>query len=396
VKYCVLIMDGAAGLPLKERGGKTCLELADTPHLNAMASEGMMGMAKTVPDGMEPSSACACMSVIGYDPKIYYKGRASIEAKSMGIDVGEGETVFRCNFVTVEDGRMKDYSAGHISTEEAAKLIDTLDGKLGGDGVKFYPGVSYRHILKLKGREETMGAVCTPPHDIPNHPVAEYLPKGEGSEYLLELMQKSEKILKEHPVNKQRQKRKENAPTTIWLFWGTGKLPDMPPFISEYGLKSAMTSGVDLLKGLAIMVDMQVLEIAGVSDGPDNDYGAQIDGALDSLKDNDLVVVHMEAPDEASHGGSIEGKIKAIEDIDRKVVSRVRSWKGDNLRVLVMPDHPTPIITRTHSRDPVPFLLWGVGFDSNGAGRFTEAEAEATGFSVDEGCKIIGKLVAER
>ena len=393
MKYCVLIIDGASGLPLPERGGKTCLELAHTPNLDALAEEGVVGLARTVPVGMEPSSACACMSVLGYDPRVYYKGRAAIEARSMGIDVGEGEAVFRCNLVAVRDGRMWDYSAGHIGTDEAGQLVAALNESLGNREVRFYPGVSYRHIVKLKGHEETLQAICTPPHDIPNRQIAEFLPHGEGSDFLLDLMARSEAVLKDHVINKERQACGEVPATRIWLFWGTGRLPDMPAFKQVYGVDAAMTSGVDLLRGLALMAGMDVLEIAGVTDGPDNDYAGQIEGALKALDAHDLVVVHIEAPDEAAHAGSIEEKIETIRQIDKEAVSRIRLFKDDALRVLVMPDHPTPIRTRTHSPEPVPFLLWGPGFSGNGAGCFTEAEAKGTGFFLEEGYKIMGRLI---
>ena len=393
VKYCVLIIDGASGLPLPERGGKTCLELAHTPNLDALAKEGVVGLARTVPVGMEPSSACACMSVIGYDPRVHYKGRAAIEARSMGIDVGEGEVVFRCNLVAVRDGRMWDYSAGHIGTVEAGQLVAALNESLGSREVRFYPGISYRHIVKLKGHEETLQAICTPPHDISNRQIAEFLPHGGGSDFLLDLMARSEAVLEDHVINKERQARGEVPATRIWLFWGTGRLPDMPAFKQVYGVDAAMTSGVDLLHGLALMAGMDVLEIAGVTDGPDNDYAGQIEGALKALDAHDLVVVHIEAPDEAAHAGSIEEKTEAIQQIDKEVVSRIRLFKDDALRVLVMPDHPTTIQTRTHSPEPVPFLLWGPGFGGNGAGCFSEAEAKKTGFFVEDGYTIMGRLV---
>jgi 2,3-bisphosphoglycerate-independent phosphoglycerate mutase len=394
MKYCVLIIDGAAGLPIPEKGGKTSLESAATPNLDAMVPEGSLGLARTVPRGLEPGSAVACMSVMGYDPAVYYKGRASIEAGSMDIAIGKGETVFRCNLVNITDGRMQDYSAGHISSEEAKEIVTTLDKKLGSDLIKFYPGVSYRHILKLKGHEDTLQAVCTPPHDIPGKPVAEYLPRGRGSDILRDIMTRSEAVLKDHPVNVARKARGELSATTIWLFWGSGQVPNMPAFNKVYGLKAAMTSGVDLLKGLAKMSGMTLLDIKGVTDGPDNDNAAQAEGALKALKKHDLVVVHIEAPDEAGHEGDAEGKIGAIQKIDTEVVSRLRNWRGD-LRVLVMPDHPTPISVRTHTPDPVPFLLWGKGIKPNGARRFTEAEAKKTGIFIEEGYKIMGTLVGK-
>ncbi len=392
MKYVVVIIDGAAGLPLPERRNKTCLELANIPNLDAMAGEGVVGLARTVPEGMEPSSACACMSVLGYDPKVYYKGRSAIEARAMDIPIGEGEVVFRCNLVGVQDGRMQSYSAGYISSQESRELINALNDSLGSDSIHFYPGVSYRNILKLKGHEETLSAQCTPPHDIPDKPISDYLPKGRGSDILRDLMQRSEKVLQSHPINLSRQSRGDIPATTIWLFWGSGEIPAMPSFKELYGLNAALTSGVDLLKGLGKMAGMKILEIAGVTDGPDNDYEAQAEGALKALEDNDLVVIHIEAPDEAAHAGSIDDKIKAIEQIDKEVIERLRSYRGD-LRILAMPDHPTPIAIRTHSPEPVPFMLWGKGFRPNGASRFSEAAAKETGLFMPDGYKIMGKFV---
>ncbi len=392
MKYVVVIIDGAAGLPLPERGNKTCLELANIPNLDAMAGEGVVGLARTVPEGMEPSSACACMSVLGYDPKVYYKGRSAIEARAMDIPIGEGEVVFRCNLVGVQDGRMQSYSAGYISTEESRELINALNDSLGSDSIHFYPGVSYRNILKLKGHEETLSAQCTPPHDIPDKPISDYLPKGRGSDILRDLMQRSEKVLQSHPINLSRQSCGDIPATTIWLFWGSGEIPAMPSFKELYGLDAALTSGVDLLKGLGKMAGMKILEIPGVTDGPDNDYKAQAEGALKALEDNDLVVIHIEAPDEAAHAGSIDDKIEAIERIDKEVIERLRSYRGD-LRILAMPDHPTPIAIRTHSPEPVPFMLWGKGFKANGAREYSEAAAKETGLFMPDGYKIMGKFV---
>jgi len=395
MKYCVLIIDGAAGWAMPGRGGKTCLELAQTPNLDAMAREGILGLVRTVPPGMEPSSACACMSILGYDPTVYYKGRAAIEARSMGIPVEGGEVVFRCNLVAVSDGRMRDYSAGHISTGEAQQLISALNENLGNDKVHFYPGVNYRHICKLKGREGTLLATCTPPHDIPGKRVDEFLPRGQGSELLRDLMERSKAVLRDHPVNVERRSRGDVPATMIWLFWGSSKLLDMPAFKQVYGLGAALTSGVDLLRGLARMAGMDVLDIAGVTDSLDNDYAAQVGGALEALEGCDLVVIHIEAPDEAAHAGSVDDKVEAIQRVDREVVSQLRAWRADALRVLILPDHPTPIKIQTHSDDPVPFMLWGHGFAANGAQRFTEIESKNTGFFIEEGCNIMGRLIAK-
>ncbi len=393
MKYCIVIIDGASGLPLPERGGKTCLELAHTPNLDAMAKEGILGLVRTVPPGMEPSSACACISVLGYDPKQHYRGRAAIEARSMGITIDEGEAVFRCNLVAIRDGKMWDYSAGHISTNEGQQLISALNESLGSEKVHFYPGISYRHLCKLKGREDTLLAACTPPHDIHDKPIDEFLPKGTGSELLRDLMERSPAILCEHPVNIERRSRDDIPATMLWLFWGSGKVPDMPAFKQIYGLNAAITSAVDVLRGLALMMGMEVLDIPGVKDGADNDFAAQAVGALTALKEYDLVVIHIEATDEAAHSGSIDDKIEAIQRVDSEVVSRIRSWRPDNLRTLILPDHPTPIETQTHSGEPVPFMLWGPGFTTNGANRFTEAEAKSTGLFIEEGYNIMSRLI---
>ena len=393
MKYCVLIVDGAAGLPIPERGGKTSLELARTPNLDAMAEKGVLGLARTIPDGMEPSSSNACMSVLGYDPGRYPIGRAAIEAKSLGVPASRGDVLFRCNLVTVQDGKMRDYSAGHIHTDEARELIQSLDKALGSKTLHFYPGLSYRHIAKITGSEETLKAECTPPHDISGKPVAQFLPRGAGSKLLRDLMKRSEAVLLNHPVNKARQSRGELPATTIWLFWGSGLNLSMPAFKQAYGLKAAATSAVDVIKGLAGLLGMEVLDIPGVKDGLDNDFAGQAEGGLSALEKNDMVVIHIEATDEAGHVGSVADKVAAIEKTDKEVARRLRNWKGEPLRVLVMPDHPTPITTRTHNPDPVPFMLWGEGITSSGAKRFTEKEAAGTGLFIDSGYSIMGRLV---
>jgi 2,3-bisphosphoglycerate-independent phosphoglycerate mutase len=393
MKYCVLIIDGAAGLPIPEKGDLTCLELAVTPNLDKMATEGFSGLVRTVPAGMEPSSACACMSVMGYDPVKYYKGRASIEAASMGIPVGPNEVVFRCNLVNIEDGKMRDYSAGHITSKEGAEIMKTLNVKFGGDDIEFFPGIGYRNILRVKGHPEILQNV-KPPHDIPGEQVEDYLPKGPGSEVLNNLREKAKTWLENHRVNVDRISRGLLPATDIWLFWGSGPLPPIPSFKEAYGFNAALTSGVDLLRGMAKMLNMEILDIKGVTDGADNDNVAQINGALYALKKHNLVVVHIEAPDEAGHGGFIEEKVKAIEKIDKEVVSRLRQYPGD-LRALIMPDHPTPVTVRTHTADPVPFLIWGNSVKANGAKRFTEAEAKSTGVFIDDGYKIMGRLIGE-
>jgi len=381
---------------LAAHGGKTCLELAHTPNLNAIAREGIVGLICNVPPGMEPSSACASMSVLGYNPRIYYRGRSAIEARGMGIPINEGEAVFRCNLVAVRDGRMWSYSCGHISTGEAQALVASLNEKLGNDEVHFYPGVSYRHICKIKGREDILLASCTPPHDIHDKAIAEFFPKGPGSDFLRELMIRSQPVLRDHPVNIERKARGDIPATMIWLFWGSGKIPDMPAFKEAYGLDAALTSGVDIMRGLARMIGMEVLDIHGVTGDLNNDCAAQAIGALEALEKYDMVVIHVEATDEAAHAGLFKDKIEVIQKVDKEIVARLRSWDKTALRVLILPDHSTPIEIQTHVADPVPFVLWGPGFtptSRGGAKRFTEAEAKSTGVFIQEGYNIMGKLV---
>jgi 2,3-bisphosphoglycerate-independent phosphoglycerate mutase len=340
------------------------------------------------------------MSLLGYDPTVYYRGRSAIEARSMGISVNEGEVVFRCNLVAVRDGNMWSYCSGHISSEEGHKLVAALEESLSSDKIHFYPGVGYRHICKIKGEEDTLLAACTPPHDIPNKPVADFMPQGPGSELLQELMQRSQDVLRDHRVNLERKSRGEIPATMIWLFWGSAQIPELQSFKERYGLDAAMTSGVDLLRGLANMAGIDILDIPGVTDGLDNDYARQGAGAVEALKEHDMVVIHIEAPDEAAHAGSINDKIEAIRQVDREVLSHLLAWrgrgkgeKGDDLRMLILPDHPTPIAVQTHTPEPVPFLLWGPGFMANGAERFTEAEASNTGVYIDDGHTIMGRLI---
>jgi 2,3-bisphosphoglycerate-independent phosphoglycerate mutase len=330
---------------------------------------------------------------MGYDPQKYYKGRSAIEAASMGIPINKGEVAFRCNLVAVRDDRMWDYSAGHIGDNEAHTLVEALNKSLGNKEIRFYPGVSYRHICKIKGHLETIQATCTPPHDIPNKPIKEYLPQGAGSEFLRDLMTRSVEVLRDHPVNTERQSRGEPSATMIWLFWGSGEIPRLPAFKEAYGLSAAMTSGVDLLRGLAKMAGIDNLDIKGITDGMDNDNAAQAAGALKALEKHDLVFIHIEAPDEAAHGGHIDDKIKAIEQIDREVIGKLLSWGKDNLRLLVLPDHATPIKVQTHVGDPVPFVLRGAGLQTCGARAFSEKEAKNTGIFVKDGYTIMSKLI---
>ena len=381
VKYCVLILDGASGRPLEEFEGKTCLQLARTPNLDLLASQGLVGLARTVPPGMEPSSGCACLSILGYDPRVYYTGRGPIEAYSLGIRLERGEVAFRCNLVTIREGRMWSYSAGQISSAESHALIAALQQGLGDERVRFYPGVGYRHICTIKQGEECLKAVCTPPHEIPDKPIWDFLPRGEGSGLLLDLMERSRKVLEGHPINRERQRQGKPPANLIWLFWGGKASPQLPPFHQKYGLHAALTSGVDLLRGLARLSGIEPLHIQGVTAGLDSNHSAQAEGALRALKAYDLVFVHIEAPDEAGHEGKAEEKIRSIEQIDREAVGQFRH---QGLRLLILPDHPTPVKLRTHAADPVPFLIWGHGIRPNGAQAFCEPEAHRTGFLMED------------
>ena len=395
MKYCVLIMDGAAGWPVPDRGSLTALEIAATPNLDRLTKSGELGLTSTVPEGMEPSSACACMSLLGYDPKVYYRGRAAIEAVSMGVPVGPDDVVFRLNLVAVKGGSMWSYCAGHISNKEAAELVEELNRELGGDDIRFFAGVGYRHLLKITGHKVTALAECTPPHDISAQSVAEYLPRGRGSRRLRQLMNDSKAVLADHPVNLLRVARGQIPATQMWLFWGSGPIPSMPPFRQVFGVKSALTSGVDLLRGLGQMMGMTLLDIAGVTDNMQNDFAGQASGGLESLKNHDLVVIHVEAPDEAGHAGSIEEKVAAIEAIDREIIGRLLEYQGQPLKLLVMPDHPTPVGCRTHVNEPVPFLIAGPGITPSGGERFTEKEAARTGLNIRHGYDVMRRFIGE-
>jgi len=395
MKYCILIMDGASGWPMEELGGKTTLEAADTPNLDWLAQHGFVGQAETVPADMEPSSACACLSILGYDPRRYYTGRGPIEATSMGINLRPGEAAFRCNLVHVADGRMIDYSSGHIPSADSRPLLEAVAAELSSPQVRFYPGVSYRHICVIGDMPEVLQARCVPPHDIPGQPLEASLPTGEGSRYLRDLMERSRPILENHPVNRARRRRGEREANMIWLFWGGATVPDMPTYQERFGLRGAISSGVDLLNGLGKLAHLDILQIPGVTDGSDNDYQGQVAGCLAALENHDLVVIHVESPDEEGHAANVQGKIEAIERIDADMVSQIRQFSGD-LRVLVMPDHATPIAKRTHVHDPAPFLLHGPGLPSQPAPAFNERECAAAMPASRPGHQLIEDLLTAR
>ncbi len=368
MKYIILVGDGMADRPIPALGGKTCLQAAHTPNMDLLASLGEIGMVHTVPEGFSPGSDVANLSVLGYDPRKYYTGRSPLEAASMGVELGEADVAFRCNLVTLRvtaggsSGRgrravMEDFSAGHISTEEARSLIEEIDAKLGRESIRFYPGVSYRHLMVWKnGREKVE---CTPPHDIQDKDISDYLPRGEGDEILNELMEASYDILSAHPVNKARLEKSKRPANCIWL-WGQGKRPSMPTFRQKYGLEGAVISAVDLTKGLGVYAGFEVINVPGATGWIDSNYVGKAEHALWALRSKDIVYLHVEAPDEAGHTGDVKNKIRAIEDFDEFVVGNIIHGmkQFDEYRILVLPDHPTPIEIRTHSAEPVPFIIY--------------------------------------
>ncbi len=410
MKYVILIIDGASGWPVKALGGRTSLEAAHTPNLDRLACEGALGVSYNVPDGMEASSAVACMSLMGFDPVLYYAGRGPIEAMAMGIELEPGQVAMRCNLITVTDGLMMSYSAGNISSAESRVLIealreglaDVMVGGCSGTGtgrsrrMELYPGVSFRHILTVHDGADLLETSFTAPHDITGRPVAASAPCGPGAALITELMERSKSILASHRVNKARLERGLPAATQIWLFWPGMRPGDLPTFAERFGgRRAALTTGVDLLRGLAVQMGVDILRIAGVTDAGDNDFSQQMAGGLASLDDHDVVFVHVEAPDEAGHAGDVQGKVRAIEQADELMLPQViaRAQSAGDVRLLVMPDHPTPLELKSHVPEPVPFVMWGPGITANGARVYSEAEARATGFAVAPGHLLMSRFL---
>jgi 2,3-bisphosphoglycerate-independent phosphoglycerate mutase len=401
MKYVVLIGDGMADRPLRELGGRTPLMEAFTPNMDKLAREGLRGMVRTIPPSFPAGSDVANMSILGYDPALYYSGRAPLEAASMGVELGEADTAYRCNLVTLgfnkdrTKAHMEDYSAGHISSEEARALIEALNREMKEEGITFHAGVSYRHLMVWKGGSER--AECTPPHDIIGKDITDYQPLGGGCEVLQRLMLLSVDILERHDVNKKRREEGKKPANSIWL-WGQGRKPSMPSFSEKYGLRAALVSAVDLTKGLGASLGMEVLEVPGATGYLDTNYLGKAEYALRALEDVDLVYVHVEAPDEAGHSGNCKDKIRAIEDFDALVVGTVlRGMKAfDEYRILLLPDHATPIQERTHTREPVPFVI----FDSAGTGEardvsYDERIAEEEGVPmVQRGHELMGMFIS--
>ncbi|MDD1697637.1 MAG: cofactor-independent phosphoglycerate mutase [Methanoregula sp.] len=368
MKYMVILGDGMADEPLVQLGGKTPLEYAKTPNMDRMAKNGACGMLRTIPDDFEAGSDIANMSILGYAPEMYYTGRGPLEAVSMGVDLDAGDVAYRCNLVTVQNGTMADFSAGHISSPEGAELLSSLGNRI--PGVMFRPGVSYRNLLVV---HDGKGATSTPPHDIVGKNIADYLPKGGDAGRLLQCMEKSLEIFFEHKVNYARQQSGKLPATQIWP-WSGGHKPAFPSFEKKYGKKGGVISAVDLLNGIARCAGMEVIAVPGATGYLDTDYDAKGRYALEAIRHLDFLYLHIEAPDEAGHLGSIEEKVRAIERIDGIIGMILEEFDGV---LAVLPDHPTPIRVKTHTRDPVPFVVAGKGKDATE--RYSEQAALSGG-----------------
>jgi 2,3-bisphosphoglycerate-independent phosphoglycerate mutase len=422
-KYVIVIPDGAADAAQASLGGKTPFQAARTPAMDALAARGRVGLTNHVPDGLPPGSEVACMSLIGYDPLVYFTGRAPLEAAAQGITLGPDDWAVRCNLVTVRpsatdrqsataddggdggDALMEDFTAGHISTEEGTELLAAAQRGLAADFPElaerwnFKPGVSYRNLLMYRGTANTAAPLgadlrATPPHDLMDKSVADSFPRGTGSRLLTEIMARSSTWFAGHPVNAARIAAGKRPATHVWL-WGVGRAPAMEPFAKKYGTNGTMITAVDLLRGLASLAGWKRLEVAGATGYLDTDYAAKGRAAIAELATADLVCVHVEAPDEASHQGDAVEKVKAIEEIDTKIVSPIAEYLagvGDH-RILICPDHPTFISTKTHSRGPVPFVMAGSGIEPNGQKTYDEIAAAAGGASILPGWKLMGDFL---
>lgn len=393
VKYLVMLCDGMADEPVEQLGNVTPMEKAEKPCMDFLASKGEVGMVKTVATGLKPGSDVANLSVLGYEPAVYYSGRSPLEAASIGIDLKDTDVTLRCNLVTLsdepnyEDKTMVDYCADDISTAEAKVLIDFIEENLGNDIFKFYSGVSYRHCLVWSNGNPHPGEL-TPPHDISNRVITEYIPKGKDTAKLYELMKKSYDLLKDHPVNLDRIARGKRPANSIWL-WGEGTKPQLDSFEGKFGKKGSMISAVDLLKGIAICAGMNSVDVEGATGYIDTNFEGKCKAAIDEFKNGaDFVYVHVEAPDECGHRGEMENKVKAIELIDKHILQPVVEFlkSYDDFAVLVCPDHPTPLAIRTHSSNPVPYLIYSSKCERDSKVKcFCEREAEQTGDYIAKG-----------
>ena len=392
MKYVVVLCDGMADYPVPALGGKTPMMVAKKPHIDALAAKAEVGLVRTVAPGLKPGSDVANMSVLGFDPHRFYTGRSPLEAASIGIDMKDSDVSLRTNLVTLSDKGepfadkvIEDYCADDISTGEARQLIEAVQAAFGGGEYDFYTGVSYRHCLIWHGGTTELGNM-TPPHDITGKVIGPHLSTAETARPLLEMMEKSFDLLKNHPVNKTRVAAGRRPANCIWL-WGEGKRPALRPFEALYGIKGGMVSAVDLLKGIANCAGMEVAEVPGATGYIDTDFEGKAKAALDLLTRNDLVYVHFEAPDECGHRNEPENKVKAIEMIDSQVLPILEEGleQYEDYKILLLPDHPTPIVTRTHASDPVPYLLYQKSVPKTGVDTINEETAKATGIYMENG-----------
>jgi 2,3-bisphosphoglycerate-independent phosphoglycerate mutase len=401
MKYIIVLGDGMSDWPIDEIGGRTPLEAAIKPNMDKLIKSGVAGVANTIPEGMPAGSDVANLSVFGFNPKTYYTGRSPLEAISMGLKLNSDDTALRCNLVTLsnveayEDCTMVDYSAGEITTEESTVLMKAVAEGLNREGISFYPGISYRHCLIWKNGP--MDIKLTPPHDISGKKITGYLPMGPGYETALELMKKSTEILKNHPVNKSRMERGLNPANSIWL-WGQGKKPEVPLFIEKYGLCGSVISAVDLIKGIGIASGMKSVNVEGATGNIKTNFKGKAEAALKELREGrDLVYIHIEAPDECGHQGQLKEKIRSIELIDQDVIDTLlKGLEGmGDYRLMVLPDHPTPVAIKTHCDDPVPFFI----YDSrkpdvvNSEAVYTEAFTRSTGLVIQEGHTLMDRFL---
>jgi 2,3-bisphosphoglycerate-independent phosphoglycerate mutase len=396
MKYCILVADGMSDYPLKELGGRTPLEVAKTANMDFIAKNGVLGRAKTIPEGMSAASDVANLSILGYNPKEYYTGRGPLEAANLGIELEAQDVAFRCNLITASGDTLIDYSAGHISSAEAATLINLVNEKLGSVKISFYPGISYRNLMIAKegAREGLENIVCKAPHDIAGQGISKNLPKGKNAQILINLMQESRKILPVHEVNMVRLDLKENPANMLWL-WGQGRKPQMPKFREKYGLEGTVISAVDLLKGLGRILGLKVINVPGATGYYDTNYEGKAKAGLKALEKEDFVFVHLEAPDEAGHNGDIREKLTAIERFDSFIVGAfLKAFQHKrNFRILVLPDHPTPISLRTHTAEPVCFGIFGKDIVGRGFSSYCEKEAEKSQLYLKNGYELMQLLL---
>lgn len=403
MKYVVVLYDGMADYPVPALGGKTPMMVAKKPNFDRMAKHGTVGLVRTVAPGLTPGSDVANLSVMGYDPCLYYTGRSPLEAVSMGIDLSDTDVALRCNLVTLSDEEdysektMVDYCAGDISSEEAAEIIKTVEEKLGNDIFAFYSGVSYRHCLVWHGGKTEIGKL-TPPHDISGRKIGGYLNKNPDAAGLLELMEKSCEILKDHPVNLKRISEGKRPANAIWL-WGQGSRPSLPSFEKLYGVKGSVISAVDLLKGIGICAGMNTPDVEGATGYIDTNFEGKAQKAVEELENgSDFVYIHIEAPDECGHRNEPENKVKAIELIDSRVLPIVLEAleKYDDYKVMILPDHPTPIVTGTHASDPVPFMIYHKKDEKDsGVDSINEETASKTGLFIEEGPSLMSRFLSK-